>query len=271
MRILEGIFLWIGIVFYVIGFLLFFIGLIFKKERVSKWGWVAGVVGFISHNLTIVVRWIESGHPPFYGTYEHFLAQAWFLMVIFISVGAMSRQMRRIGAGILPLCVLLLGYGIMSTGKEPVPLPPPYQSLWLWVHAGMSWFAYGAFFISAVMAGLYLIKKRGILDEGLPYLDELDRLIFGMIIFGFVNLTIEMGAGALWAYGLWGRYWGWDPIETWTLITWIIYGLNIHLRVSYGWKGAKAAWLAIVSLISVIITLGGLGFVGGLHTTLLSE
>src|SRR3990172_3389542 len=98
MRILEGIFLWIGIVFYVIGFLLFFIGLIFKKERVSKWGWVAGVVGFISHNLTIVVRCIESGHPPFYGTYEHFLAQAWFLMVIFISVGAMSRQMRRIGA-----------------------------------------------------------------------------------------------------------------------------------------------------------------------------
>lgn len=267
MRFFEGVFLWGGIVLYLLGFICFLVGLIFKKERSIKWGWIAGITGFISHNMTIIVRWIESGHAPFYGTYEHFLAQSWFFMAIYHVLSIRRHQVKKLGVGILPFCVLLLGYGIMSEGIEPQPLPPPYQSLWLWVHS-IDWFAYGAFFISAISALLYLLRER-VFFENLPSMEELDNLTEGMIIFGFVTLTIGTGAGAIWAHGLWGRYWAWDPIETWTLITWLIYGLNIHLRVSYGWKGKRAAWLAIISLISVIITLGGIGFIGGVHTTLL--
>jgi ABC-type transport system involved in cytochrome c biogenesis permease subunit len=267
MRLFEGLFLWSGIVFYLLGFLLFLTGLIFKKERLFVPAWIVSVTGFVFHNLTIITRWLESGHPPFYGTYEHFLAQCWFFMAIFFAVSAKSGAVRRLGVGILPLCVLLLGYGIMGGDTGTEPLPPPYQSAWLWVHA-VSWFGYGAFFIAAITSALFLIKAHGLLDK-LPALDELDRMTKRMIVFGFVTLAIGMGAGAIWAHGLWGRYWAWDPVETWTLITWLIYGLNIHLRVSYGWKGRKSAWLAVFSIISVIITLGGIGFSGGVHTTLL--
>lgn len=188
-------------------------------------------------------------------------------MAIFFAVGIKKPSVRRLGVGIAPFCVLLLGYGIMGEGFEPKPLPPPYQSLWLWAHT-VSWFAYGAFFTAAITSVLYLIRSKGAV-ETLPQLDDLDIMTSRMVVFGFVTLTIGMGAGAIWAYGLWGRYWAWDPIETWSLITWLVYGLNIHLRVSYGWKGKKTAWLAIASLASAIITLGGIGFVGGVHTPLL--
>jgi cytochrome c-type biogenesis protein CcsB len=267
MRLFEGLFLWAGIVLYVLGFMSILSGMVFKKDKQIALGWTAAIAGFVSHNLTIGVRWIESGHPPFYGTYEHFLAESWFFMVIFFAIGMRNLAVRRLAVGILPLCVLFLGHGIMSGDIETQPLPPPYQSAWLWVHA-ISWFGYGAFFIATITSVLYLVKEQGLLEK-LPSLEELDRMTLRMIVFGFVTLAIGMGAGAIWAYGLWGRYWAWDPIETWTLITWLIYGLNIHLRVSYGWKGRRGAWLAVASLISVIITLGGIGFVGGVHTPLL--
>jgi cytochrome c-type biogenesis protein CcsB len=266
MRLLEGIFLWAGIAVYILGFLSILTGLVFKKDRHLVLGWIATITGFVFHNLTILTRWIESGHPPFYGTYEHFLAEGWFFMLIFVAIGVKNRAVRRLGVGILPFCVLFLGYGVMSGFAEPQPLPPPYQSAWLWVHA-LSWFGYGAFFMATITSVLYLIKERGLLNY-LPALEELDRMTVRMIVFGFITLAIGMGAGSIWAYGLWGRYWAWDPIETWTLITWLIYGLNIHLRVSYGWKGRRGAWLAIASLTSVVITLGGIGFMGGVHTTL---
>lgn len=267
MRLFEGIFLWASIVFYSLGFMILLSGIIFSKERQVSLGWVAAVAGFVSHNLTIVVRWTISGHPPFYGIYEHFLAEAWFFMAIFVVVAARKKTLRRLGVGILPFCVLFLGYGIMSGDMVTEPLPPPYRSAWLWVHS-ISWFGYGAFFISGVSSVLYLLRDKGRL-EMLPDAVDIDQINFRMIIFGFITLAIGMGAGALWAYGLWGRYWGWDPIETWTLITWLLYGLIIHLRVSYGWKGKRMAWLSIASIISVMITLGGIGFAGGVHTPLL--
>ncbi len=264
--LVEGIFLWSAIVFYLLGFMLLLVGVIFKKDKLLSYGWILAVLGFLSHNLTIIVRWIESGHAPFYGTYEHFIAQSWFFVAIYFVVATKRVPVRSLGIGILPFSVLLMGYGIMSGHLGVEPLPPPYRSLWLWVHA-VSWFGYGAFFIACISSIIFLIKEKG--GRGLPELNTLDLMTFRMIIFGFVTLTIGMGAGAIWAYGLWGRYWAWDPIETWTLITWLVYGLNIHLKVSYGWNGKKAAWLAIASLTSTIITLGGVGFVGGVHTTLL--
>ncbi|MCK5236613.1 MAG: cytochrome c biogenesis protein CcsA [Deltaproteobacteria bacterium] len=267
LRLFEGIFLWGAVASYLIGFMVFVIAIVFEKRRYITVGWVLAITGFTCHSITIVFRWMLSGHPPFFDNYEHFLAEGWFFMLIYIVLATKSGKIRRLGVGVLPFCALFLGYGIMAGEFDPQPMSPPYKSLWLWAHA-VSWFGHSAFFIAGITSVLYLIKDKGYLKI-LPSTKDLDLITFRMIIFGFITLTIGTGAGALWAHGLWGRYWAWDPIETWTLIIWVIYGANIHLRTTYKWNGKKGAYLAIASLIAVYIALGGIGFVGGVHTSLL--
>jgi ABC-type transport system involved in cytochrome c biogenesis permease subunit len=97
--------------------------------------------------------------------------------------------------------------------------------------------------------------------EKFPSLDRLDELIFRYVIFGFITDTIMIGAGAIWAKDLWGSYWSWDPVETWSLVSWLIYGITIHLRVTFGWRESRLAWLAIIALSSVIISFFGVTFV----------
>ncbi|MBI3755352.1 MAG: cytochrome c biogenesis protein CcsA [Deltaproteobacteria bacterium] len=268
MRLFEGILLWTAIGVYLATFLLFLGGLIFKKEKQFVLAWRGCVAGFSLHSAAILARWVASGHPPVLWSFEHALAGSWFIMGIFLFIGRYFSSMKIGGIVISPFVLLMLGYGIMGKQTGIEPLPPPYQSNWLWVHVGLAWVAYGAFIISAIMSILYLVKDRSVYKD-LARLETLDDLIFETILFGFITLTVEIGAGALWAYGLWGRYWAWDPIETWSLISWLVYGVNIHLRATYGWQGKKAAWFAIISLIAILITFGGIGFIGGVHTTLL--
>jgi cytochrome c-type biogenesis protein CcsB len=187
-------------------------------------------------------------------------------------------SLKNAGVVVSPLTLVLLGYGIMKSDPAIAPLPPPYQSYWLWIHVTLAWVAYGAYHVAAGTAILYLLKKNKAGDEKfflsgllkkLPEEDRMDELVYKLIIYGFIAHIGMLGSGSIWAYGLWGRYWGWDPIETWSLISWLVYGVNIHLRATYHWKGRKAAWLAISSLAGIIITFGGIGFIRGVHTTLL--
>ncbi|MBI3752738.1 MAG: cytochrome c biogenesis protein CcsA [Deltaproteobacteria bacterium] len=280
MRFLEGIFLWSAIAFYLFSFLFFLSSIVFKKERQLHRAWVGSVIGLGLHTLAILVRWIASGHPPVYGSFEHAFAGSWFIMVIFFIISGRFKQLKAAGAIVAPFVLLMLGYGIMGQRLDIEPLTPPYQSNWLWVHVTFAWIAYGSYHVAAGLAIMYLLKERALrtmktgerlsrLYQFFPDLPVLDDLIFKLIVYGFIAHIVMLGAGALWAYGLWGRYWAWDPIETWSLITWLVYGVNIHLRVTYQWNGARGAWLAIISLIGILITFGGIGFVGGVHTPLL--
>jgi ABC-type transport system involved in cytochrome c biogenesis permease subunit len=111
-------------------------------------------------------------------------------------------------------------------------------------------------------------RSEGI-SKKIPDLDIVDNLIFRFIIFGFIADTVMIATGSIWAHGLWGRYWGWDPIETWSLVSWLIYGAAVHLRLTMGWKNRRMAWLAIGAIVSVIISFFGIGFISGVHTQLL--
>lgn len=275
MRLFEGISLWVGVFFYVVSFSLFLGGVIFKKERQVSFAWKGFIAAFVFHTTTIVVRWIESGHLPVLWPYEHALLSSWFVALIFIITCRWVSGLKIMGIAVFPAVLMVLGYGIMNQGVGIEPLPPPYQSNWLWVHVIFAWLAYSAFAFSAVVAILYLLKERALrkgndsgLFQRLPSPEILDDLTFRIAFFGFVGLTIEMGAGAIWAYGLWGRYWAWDPMETWTLISWLIYALYLHLRVTMGWRGTKMAWIAIIAFASIFIAFGGIAMMMGLHGTL---
>lgn len=274
MRLLEGIFLWSAIFFYVAGFSFFLGGVVFKKERQILLAWRGFIAAFCFQSATIFVRWIESGHPPVLWPYEHALLSSWFVALIFIITGRWVSGLKIMGITVSPAVLMVLGYGIMNQGIGIEPLPPPYRSNWLWVHVTFAWLAYSAFGFAAVIAFLYIIRQMTLSIKGkavlkwLPSSEAMDDLIFRVILFGFVGLTVEMGAGAIWAFGLWGRYWAWDPMETWTLTSWLAYAMYLHLRVTMGWCGIKMAWLAIIAFCFILIAFGGIAMMKGLHGTL---
>ncbi|MGE5892924.1 MAG: cytochrome c biogenesis protein CcsA [bacterium] len=264
---LEGIAVWIAIGMYSMAFLLFLSGVVFKKERLPQAGYVFSLVGFFFHTGSIVIRWTATGHMPVMQTYENSLSGAWFMVLLYFVMRYAFPLARPFGVAVIPLVILILGNGIQA-GAELQPLEPPYRSNWLYVHVLFAWSAFGSY-VTAFAAGvMYLLKERatrGVLLR-LPELKLLDELSFRLILFGFFSEAIMIGSGAIWAHGLWGRYWGWDPVETWSLISWLTYGLNLHLRVTLGWKGKRAAWLAVGSLFGVVVLFFGIGFISGLHT-----
>jgi cytochrome c-type biogenesis protein CcsB len=266
---LEAALLWAAIGLYSLSFLLYLGGLVFRRGRWSGWGFALAVAGFALHTGAILARWAATGHLPVMATYENSLAGTWFVMLIYFGLRRVFPPSRPFGVAVVPLVLLVLGNGVQA-GAELQPLEPPYRSNWLYVHVLFAWFAFGSFVLAFAAGLMYLLKERGrkgVLSR-LPELKILDELSFRLILFGFFSHSVMIGSGAIWAHGLWGRYWGWDPVETWSLISWLTYGLNLHLRVTLGWRGRRAAWLAIGSLFGVVFTFFGIGYISGLHTSI---
>ncbi len=167
----------------------------------------------------------------------------------------------------LPLAVLLMGFGVM---RNPTlgPLAASLKSTWLFIHVAFAWLSFGAYAL-AMAGGIVHELKRGAapgaprnpIYDRVPALDRLDELLFRWIAFGFVTHAVMIASGAIWARELWGSYWSWDPVETWSLVTWLMYGLAIHLRVTRGWRGARFARLAVGSIAGMIVSFFGVTFV----------
>lgn len=264
----EGAFLWAAVGLYSAAFLLFLIGFVFKRERLTVFGFRLSFAALVLHTAAVAARWAATGHLPVMQTYENSLTGAWFIVMTYIVMRYAFPPSRPFGIAVIPIALLVLGNGI-QTGGELQPLEPPYRSNWLYVHVLFAWFAFGSYVIAFASGIMYLLKswgRKGILAR-LPELKLLDELSFRLILFGFFSEAIMIGSGAIWAQGLWGRYWGWDPVETWSLISWLVYGLNLHLRITLGWRGKKAAWLAVVSLFGVVFLYFGIGFISGIHTS----
>ena len=263
----EIVFIWLAIGLYAVAFSLFLMGLVFKKERLTAVGFYLSVAGFLAHTGGIAVRWAATGHLPVMQTYENSITGTWFVVLTYYIIRYAFPPAKPFGVGVFPLVLLLLGNGIQA-GAVLQPLEPPYRSKWLYVHVLFAWFAFGSYVTAFADGIMYLLKSKsnkGILGR-LPELKLLEELSLRLILFGFFAQAIMIGSGAIWARSLWGRYWGWDPVETWSLISWLGYGLNLHLRLTYGWQGKKAAWLAIGSLFGVVFLFFGIGFISPSHT-----
>jgi cytochrome c-type biogenesis protein CcsB len=181
------------------------------------------------------------------------------------------------GGGIALFVVVALmgiGYGLY---QSPEPLVPALQSYWLKIHVTSMMLSSGVLISSFVFATLYLVKDRSAslkswlngttLAARLPSLETLDRLTFRAILLGFPIWTFGVMAGAIWGEHAWGRWWGWDPKETWAAITWIVYAIYLHAHTLRGWHGRRTALIATVGFVSILVTLYAVNlWIVGLHS-----
>ncbi|MBM4286384.1 MAG: c-type cytochrome biogenesis protein CcsB [Deltaproteobacteria bacterium] len=206
-------------------------------------------------------------YVPLSNFYESLVFFAWCLPFTALVVFRRQRQ-PYVGVVVGLLAALILAYASLRVDSHIRPLMPALKSNWLLIHVVTCFLGYAAFALACGAALLYLWQARRP-AAGLPALSELDRFIYQAVVVGFVFLTLGILTGAVWAESAWGRYWSWDPKETWSLITWFIYATLLHARLAKGWQGRRIAWLAVVGFLAVLFTYLGVSFLlPGLHSYL---
>lgn len=250
-------------------YLVFFVT---QNSKLRKAARIILIVSGILQTLYIGSRYILAGYTPITSQHEAVIFFAWSTTWAYLSF-KWRYTVKNFGTFVSFLIFCLVLISAMST-REIRPLVPALQSNWLPVHAGVSVMAYG--FLSLAFCGglMYLLlerelknKKFGYFFSRFPSLDSLDQLNTHCITVGFVFLTFGIVTGSIWARQAWGTYWQWDPKETWSLITWMVYLVQIHQRFTAGWRGRRAAVMAIVGFASVIFTLWGVNYLlGGVHS-----
>lgn len=214
--------------------------------------------------LSLVFRTIITGHGPFSNMFEFSLAFAWGIMLAYL-YWEFRYRVRAMGLVVLPWALLLLWYAT-TVPPEVQPLVPALQnSLLLSVHVAVAIIAYGTFSVAFGAAVLYLWQHNQPTSM-LPSAEALDDLGYRAVMMGFPMMFLVIALGALWADVAWGSYWSWDPKETASLVTWLIYGGYLHARVMRGWRGTRSAVLLLIGFGATLFTYFGNLFFSGLHS-----
>ncbi len=238
---------WAAVLLYVVAGVLFSVATIFEWKKLHWVGAVFAILGLVPHSIAIIIRWVVSGHGPYMLRYEVLSSNAWVFIVMYLLASLRWPKLRFAGMIVLPYAFLTMAYGLFSN-PEVRKLPPSLRSIWLVLHVTFYKLSVGAILMSLACAVFFLVidrrGRRGFLDR-LPAQDSLDIFGYRFATFGFTFWTVGVLSGSIWANQSWGRYWNWDPIETWSFITWLFYGLYLHTRFFLGWKGRRAAWFLI--------------------------
>ncbi|AFM42766.1 cytochrome c-type biogenesis protein CcsB [Desulfosporosinus acidiphilus SJ4] len=259
---------------YIISMVLYWVYLGSKDEMFGYFATIITFIGLIGNTAAIVVRMIIAQRPPLSNGYEFILTFCWGIVAVYLFT-ELRFKIKYLGSFVMPVPFLLIMFIIMSMGPEErlvQAIPPALKSQWLTFHVVTAMFAYGAFAISFGLGLMYLLKCQTLAKSShnssrIPSLQVLDELSYKIVGFAFPLLTLCIITGAIWANYAWGTYWSWDPKETWSLITWIIYAGYLHARLMYGWKGKRAAWMAVFGFLAVLFTFFGVNyFLPGLHS-----
>ncbi len=244
----------------------------FLKNVLSKWAFILVTLGFASHTLAFLTRLIEAGYTPVTNLHESLSFFAWMIIGILLIVH-IKYQIKVLGTFLTSIALILMLFAF-ALPKEILPLAPVLRSFWHPFHVVFAFLGNAIFTLAFCCGVIYLIqerqlkkKKMGAIVKRFPSLKVLDDLNYQALKFGFPLLTLGIITGAVWAEYAWGRYWGWDPKETWSLITWFLYAAMLHQRLTVGWRGRKAAIMAIVGFMAVLFTFLGVNLLlPGLHT-----
>jgi cytochrome c-type biogenesis protein CcsB len=235
-------------------------------QRIGRWSVVALVLGALVHASSIAVRALAVDAVPWSNMYEFASVSGLVGVLAFLGVLWKLPPLRHLGGFVLlPVILVMFLAGTVLYSKAQ-PLVPALQSYWLAIHVTLVSIAEGALMTSAVLSLLYLVKSRydrradepdaatgslATLAAKLPSAEALDKAAYRVVAFSFPLYTVAIICGAIWAEAAWGRYWGWDPKETWAFIVWVVYACYLHARATAGWKGRAAAWVNIAGFLSI--------------------
>jgi cytochrome c-type biogenesis protein CcsB len=222
-----------------------------RTERAARIATALMALGFVLLLAGVIARGISNGHVPWGNMYEFSITGALAFTGSYL-IALRKYDLRWLGLFISLGALLTLGTAITLLYRDSAPLVPALKSTWLVIHVVAAIISGGVFLLSNVIAGAYLyldnLERKGGRPawlRRLPELEVLDQLSYRLVAFVFPLWTFSVIAGAIWAESAWGRYWGWDPKETWAFITWVAYAAYLHARVTVGWRGRRAAWLCI--------------------------
>jgi cytochrome c-type biogenesis protein CcsB len=236
-------------------------------------------VGVVAHTVAVVTRGLAVHRAPWGNMYEFVTALTCVAAIFFLFVMVRYRAWS-LGVFVMGAVVVALGLAETLIYTAAGQLVPALQSYWLDIHVTAMTLATGIFFVAAVLGVVYLAADRyqrrvaagraapgnGIMRR-LPSIEQIDRLTYRTVVFGFPVWTFGVIAGAIWADQAWGRYWGWDPVETWAFITWVLYAAFLHARATAGWRGRRAHYIQLLGFTSLMFNILVVQvFIAGLHS-----
>ena len=222
-----------------------------RTERVGRLASSFMILGFLLLLAAVIFRGISAHRVPWGNMYEFSITGALAFSAAYL-FGLKKYKVRWLGLPISIAVLLTLGTAITLLYRPSAPLVPALKSTWLVIHVSAAIISGGVFLLANCIAATYLLMdryeqkgSRPTWAQRLPSLEALDNLSYRLVALVFPLWSFAVIAGAIWAESAWGRYWGWDPKETWAFITWVAYAAYLHARVTIGWRGRKAAWLCL--------------------------
>lgn len=265
----ENVLFTITMLLYFAAMILYFMLIALKNERLAAFAKGVLFGGFVLHTAALVLRGIGAGRLPMTNQYEFAASFAWGLCLVSL-IFIRKYHFDVLGAFAAPVIFLVIGYAAMQS-RDVHELMPALRSNWLGFHVSTAIIAYGSFGVSFAISLVFLLRDKisagSFLDSHIPPKNKLDMISYRAVSLGLLFLTFCMISGAIWAERAWGSYWSWDPKETWSLITWLIYAVYLHQRLRKGWRGKSAAIFAVIGFICVLFTYIGVNtFLPGIHS-----
>jgi ABC-type transport system involved in cytochrome c biogenesis permease subunit len=255
----EAIVHWTAVALYISATAVFGYALIFAQPNKLRPAFWLTSAGLAVHTAGLVLRYFHVGHGPYMLKYEVLSSNAWIAIAMLLWFVWRHPKWSSLALIALPASILMMGVGLFAS-PEARDLPPTLRSIWLVFHVIFNKLAVGAFILALASAVALLRKQRGTSGRWLDRLPEpnaLEVYTIRFVGFGFVFWTTTIGAGAIWANQSWGRYWGWDPIETWSLVTWLALASLLHARIFFRPRPTVVAWSTIgcfgLSVLTVLI------------------
>jgi cytochrome c-type biogenesis protein CcsB len=224
-----------------------------RTDRIGRLASAFMVLGFLLLLPGVVFRGVSANRVPWGNMYEFSITGALAFSAAYL-FALKKYKLRWLGLPVALSVLLTLGTAVTLLYRPSAPLMPALKSPWLVIHVSAAIISGGVFLLANCIAATYLILDRyeqkglrPVWAEKLPTLEALDNLSYRLVALVFPLWTFSVIAGAIWAEAAWGRYWGWDPKETWAFITWVAYAAYLHARVTIGWRGRKAAWLCLLA------------------------
>lgn len=259
---IEETAIWAALVGYVVACTVAIIGVVFRRSPEKT------ILGLISlsvalHTVALAARWIHLERLPVIGMYEMLSGNVWGLMMAVTIAYWLYPRIRPFAALAMPIVIMVVAWMLLKP-DESGAAPATYDTIWLYVHIAFIKLFIGCAFVALAVAGIVLARRTAFgasRFESLPDDRALDERAYRFMALALIFDSMGVVAGAIWAKDAWGRYWSWDTLEVWSLVTWLCIGLTLHVRASFRTPPTINALLILGTFMVAFFTFFGVPFV----------